>query len=148
MKKNKTESFKLTVASKSQNLEIIRKFIVGIAEKGGFSEDEISQIELAVDEASTNVIKHAHRLNPDKNVHIKVQMNDRQITIRICDQGTGFDANSIAAPDLIKYIQEAKKGGLGIHLMRNLMDEVSFEQQANSGNCVTLIKYRNSKKTV
>ncbi len=141
MTNKKTETFSLTVASKAKNLEVIRKFIVEIAEKAGFSKEAIGQIELAVDEASTNVIKHAHRFNADKNVEIFVKVDSQKMSVQICDHGSGFDANSIATPDLKEYIQKAKKGGLGIHLMRNLMDEVSFENKLNQGNCVTLIKY-------
>ncbi len=143
----KTESFSLTVASKAKNLEVIRRFIVEIAEKGGFSKDAIGHIELAVDEASTNVIKHAHRFNADKTVDIWVTLDAQKMVITICDHGAGFDANSVAPPDLKKYIQEAKKGGLGIHLMRNLMDEVSFAPKSKQGNCVTLVKYITQQNT-
>ncbi len=141
MTTKKTETFSLTVASKAKNLEVIRKFIVEIAEKGGFSKEAIGQIELAVDEASTNVIKHAHRFNADKNVDILVKLDAQKMVIKICDHGSGFDVKRVAPPDLKKYIQEAKKGGLGIHLMRNLMDKVSFSSQSKRGNCVTLVKY-------
>ena len=74
----KTNSFRLKLPANSENLDIIRKFIAGIAENMGFSEEEIYQIELAVDEACANVIRHAYveKNTKEKNIHVSVKTKD------------------------------------------------------------------------
>ena len=135
------EKFKLKVASMAQNLETIREFISDIAVNAGFDPDAASQIELAVDEACTNAIKHAHSYNSEKTLELSVILREKRIEITIKDVGKGFDVTRVAKPDLEKYMHEAKKGGFGIHLMRKLMDEVHFDFNPGKGNRVTLVKF-------
>lgn len=135
------QKFKLKVASQTENLGTIREFISDIAINAGFDPEIASQIELAVDEACTNVIKHAHAYNSEKYLDLTVVLNNGRLEITIMDAGKGFDVARVAKPDLEKYMHEAKKGGFGIHLMRKLMDEVHFEYKPGKGNRVTLIKF-------
>lgn len=141
MKKQKTRQFKLKVASAPENLETIREFIHDIALGAGFDSEAAGQIELAVDEACTNVIKHAHNYEYDKAMELLVLLDTQKMTITITDRGLGFDVNNVTKPDLRKYIHEAKKGGLGIHLMRSLMDEVQFAFNPGIKNRVTMVKF-------
>jgi len=141
MDRRKKQRFNLKVSSSSENLETIREFINDIARHAGFDSDSASQIELAVDEACTNVIKHAHKFNQDKSLELSVQLDSDKMEIIISDNGTGFDITRVSKPDLEKYIHEAKKGGLGIHLMRSLMDEVQFTFNPGKRNQVSLIKF-------
>lgn len=141
MDRRKKQKFNLKVSSSSGNLETIREFINDIARLAGFDVESASQIELAVDEACTNVIKHAHKFNSNKSLELSVQFDSDKIEIVISDNGKGFDITQVSKPDLEKYIHEAKKGGLGIHLMRNLMDEVRFDFDPGKKNRVSLIKF-------
>ncbi len=146
MEKQKTRQFKLKVASSPENLGTIREFIHDISLNAGFDSETAGQIELAVDEACTNVIKHAHKYEYDKSIDLLVLLDAQKITVTITDRGLGFDVNKVAKPDLQKYIHEAKKGGLGIHLMRSLMDEVQFEFNPGVKNQVTMVKYFKNNK--
>jgi serine/threonine-protein kinase RsbW len=141
MKNAKRHRYQLSVASATENLELIREFIGRLAREAGFDEDSAMQIELAVDEASTNVIKHAYRYNPAHTVDIIAQFDAEKMEIVISDRGKGFDANNVPAPDIAKKIAAAKPGGLGIHLMRSLMDEVHFSIHPKKRNEVKLVKY-------
>ncbi len=141
MEKQKTKKFNLKVASSPENLGTIREFINDISLTAGFDSETAGQIELAVDEACTNVIKHAHNYEYNKSIELHVLLDTQKITIKITDRGLGFDVDKVVKPDLQKYIHEARKGGLGIHLMRSLMDEVQFEFNPGVKNQVTLIKY-------
>lgn len=141
MDRRKKQKFNLKVSSSSGNLETIREFINDIARLAGFDVESASQIELAVDEACTNVIKHAHKFNSNKSLELSVQFDSDKIEIVISDNGKGFDITRVSKPDLEKYIHEAKKGGLGIHLMRSLMDEVRFDFDPGKKNRVSLIKF-------
>jgi len=141
MKNAKRHRYKLSVASATENLETIREFIGRLARGAGFNEEQAMQIELAVDEASTNVIKHAYRFNPTHQVDIVVYTDDEKIEIIISDRGKGFDISKVPTPDIAQNIAAAKAGGLGIHLMRSLMDEVHFSINPKKRNQVKLVKY-------
>jgi len=146
MEKQKVRKFNLKVASTPENLGTIREFIHDISLNAGFDTEIAGQIELAVDEACTNVIKHAHHFEHNKSIELQVLLDAQKITIKITDRGLGFDVDKVAKPDLQKYIHEAKKGGLGIHLMRSLMDEVQFDFNPGVKNQVTLVKYLKSSR--
>ncbi len=146
MRKRSKQKYKLKVSSVTENLEIIRDFVNNIATKAGFSDDTADQIELAVDEACTNVVKHAHKYNAKRMIDISVILEPEKIEIIISDTGGGFDVDKLPRPNLEKFIHESKSGGLGIHLMRTLMDEVNFTFNPGKKNQVSLIKYLKKSK--
>ncbi len=144
MASKKNNTFRLKLPANSENLDIIRKFISGIAANAGFAEEEIYQIELAVDEACANVIKHAYRnenLKKEKNIHVNVQQKPNYIVISIADNGIGFNPDALKTPDMDKYLEEMKPGGLGVHLIRTLMDKVTFQIKPGVRNEVKMVKY-------
>jgi serine/threonine-protein kinase RsbW len=138
----KNNLFRLKLPAASENLDIIRKFIAGIAENMGFSEEEIYQVELAVDEACANVIKHAYidENTQEKNIHVTVKTKTRQIEITIADKGVGFNPQSIKTPNMDEYLKKMKPGGLGLHLIKTLMDKVYFRINPGVRNEVRMIK--------
>jgi len=131
----------LTVKSTTNNLAIIREFVENIARESGFSNEIVSKISLAVDEACTNVIKHAYKFSPDREIKILTQFNDSKLTIRITDSGDKFDPNLIPEPNLKEYHKQKKVGGLGMFLMKKLMDEVQYHTLSGNQNQVVLVKY-------
>lgn len=140
----KDNTFRLKLPADSENLDIIRKFISGIAANVGFTEEEIYQIELAVDEACANVIKHAYageQNAKEKNIHVNITKNKDSIVISIADNGIGFDPNSLHTPDMDEYLKRMKPGGLGVHLIKTLMDEVTFQIDPGVQNEVKMVKY-------
>ena len=141
MKKMKTHKYKIRFPSRTDNLEVVRDFVYRLAKKAGFEQDTADQIALAVDEACTNVIKHAHEFNSRRMIDLAVIYTNSQIEIIITDKGKGFDPKSLEEPDLPKYIHEAKMGGLGIHLMKTLMDDVNYTFNPGVKNQVSMIKY-------
>ena len=138
MKKNSANIFTLNIPSRTDNLEIIRDFIIGIAKKFGFDDDGINEIELAVDEACANVIKHAYNYDENKKIDITVETNSSKLTITISDQGRGFDPGRLESPE--QRLQKHARGGLGIALIKKVMDEVSFDLHPGS-NHVKMVKY-------
>jgi len=144
MKKMRKYRYKLKFPSRTDNLEVVRDFVHRLALKAGFIEERADQISLAVDEACTNVIKHAHKYNSRRMIDLTVVYDSIQIEIIITDRGGGFDPKKLKKPDLSAYIHEAKMGGLGIHLMKTLMDEVNYTFNPGVKNQVSLIKYKNA----
>ena len=137
----KSKKFHLKIPSQTDNLEIIRDFVAKIARKVGFNEDDINKIELAVDEACTNVIKHAYDNNSKNPIDITIQIDYQKLTILVTDKGKGFDPSQLKTPDLQEYLAEMRVGGLGIYLMKNLMDEVEINSKPGKGNQVRMVKY-------
>lgn len=135
------KKYHLRIPSQTENLEIIREFVTGIARKVGFREEETSKIELAVDEACTNVIEHAYSKDERKLIDIVIQIDPQRFTITVTDQGRGFDSGKIQRPDMKKYLEEKRVGGLGIHLMQTLMDEIDFDVIGGRKNQVKMVKY-------
>jgi len=142
VKSKSKQEYKLRIPSQTDNLELIRGFIGKVAEKVGFNEDEVGKIELACDEACTNVIKHAYaEKDTDKALDIVIKIDYQKFTVIVTDHGKGFDPKSIKMPDLNEYLAELKVGGLGIYLMRTLMDKVDYNIQPGVRNQVKMVKY-------
>lgn len=135
------KKYKLSVGCSTQNLEIIRNFVLNIAVQIGMTKDQIGQIELAVDEASTNVIKHSCDYNEAKTLTIIIKVLKDKFVIEIIDRGNKkFDPNSVQKVNLKEFVKNRKHGGLGIHLMKNLMDEVQYFSGEKNYNRVRLVK--------
>jgi serine/threonine-protein kinase RsbW len=140
MKKSGKQKFELNISGVTENLEVIRNFIRDLSQKAGFGKEEEDEIVLAVDEACTNAIKHAYQYDGRRKITIKTVIFNEGIEIVITDKGQGFDIEKLPKPDLEAYAHKAKKGGLGIHLMRTLMDEVKYDFKPGKKNSVTLVK--------
>jgi serine/threonine-protein kinase RsbW len=135
--KNKIEE-KLIVKSRTENLSAIREFISLNAKKIGFKNEVIENIILAVDEACTNIIKHAYKNFPEGEIEIKLNYSNSKLIIKITDFGETFDPEKVPDPDLQKYYNQHKVGGLGMYLMKTLMDEVKYVSVPGKYNEVRL----------
>jgi len=133
-------SKELKVKSKTENLSVIRDFISSNALEAGISNEVVDNIMLAVDEACTNIIKHAYQSYPEGEIVIRVEIDAKKFNILIIDYGNTFDPTSVPKPDLKKYFQEHKVGGLGMYLMRTLMDDVKYKTVPGKYNQVLLSK--------
>lgn len=133
----------IQVPSDSSYLELIRTFIVQLMTKVGFSVEDTDQIELAVDEACTNVVKYAYRdeITGLSKIDLLITIDNQKTTIVVRDHGQGFDVANVPEPDMEKYLAEFRSGGLGIYLMKSLMDEVSYEIQPGIKTEVRMTKY-------
>lgn len=136
------QRYQLKLLSESENLELVREFITKIVLKAGFNADDVNKIELALDEACANVVKHAYPKDSAlKQLSIVAEIDYKAFTIIVTDQGKGFDTAQIKSLDIGQYVAEMKIGGLGIYLMKNLMDEVEFHIEPGKRNEVKLVKY-------
>ncbi len=133
----------LSVKSTTDHLSQIREFTKSAAKQCGFSEDVIGKIILAVDEACTNIIKHAYKYSNEGNINISVKFADSKFEIAITDEGIHFNPDTIPEPDIKEYYKQKKVGGLGVYLIKKLMDEVKYATLTGNKNQVTLVKYLN-----
>ena len=138
---NKKLERELIVKSSTDNLSLIRDFTKTAAADSGFPEDTIGKIILAVDEACTNVIKHAYKYSPEGEIILFVKFDKSKFTISITDEGSNFNPGVVPDPDLKEYHKQKRVGGLGMFLMKKLMDEVKYVSLEGKKNQVILVKY-------
>jgi serine/threonine-protein kinase RsbW len=133
-------TFMLQVPSSTENLAIIRDFMTGIGAQAGLADGEVAKLELAVDEGCANVIEHAYGPDTTKEVSVSVTVDDDAISISVVDTGQGFDPGSIEEVELDKLVAARKSGGLGMRLIRSLMDEVQYEMIPGKKNVLRMVK--------
>ena len=119
----------------------VREFISEAAREFGFQDEETANIVLSVDEACTNTIKHAYQFAPDQKIEIDVLRGKDSFEVRITDKGKPFDPELIKPPDLRQHLTQYRRGGLGVYLMKRLMDKVEYSFKPGKKNEVRLIKY-------
>jgi serine/threonine-protein kinase RsbW len=136
--------FTLSIPGKTENLEAIRGFVAGVARNAGFGEDDVNKIELAVDEACSNVIEHAYSPDETKDIGIAVAIDRLKMTVTVTDHGRSFHFDGVPLPDMKQYLAELRVGGLGIYLMKMLMDEVEYRSESGR-NEVRMSKYFKKK---
>ena len=138
-------TFMLQVPSSTENLALIREFVTTIGNQAGFSPAEVAQLELAVDEACANVIEHAYGHDTTKEVSVRATLDGDAVQIEVIDTGQGFDPTSIEQRELDKLISDRKSGGLGMRLMKSLMDEVHYEIVPGQKNELHMVKRLHKK---
>ena len=119
--------FTLQVPSSTENLALIREFVTTVGRQAQLEEADISNLELAVDEACANVIEHAYGHDTTKEVIVRAKYDEEELQISVIDEGRGFDPNGVKQDSVEQLIHERKSGGLGIRLIKKLMDDVSYE---------------------
>ena len=124
-------------------------FVVSGAEQAGFSIDELFRIELACDEACTNIIEHAYGGEAAGDIRITWRIDDKTFIITMSDDGQPFDPDEVPPPEVPadrNDLNGLKIGGLGIYFMRSLMDEVQFSRDDRRGNTLVMVKNRSSNE--
>lgn len=129
------------IESRTERLNAVREFVSGAARGFGFSDEDVGKIALAVDEACTNVIKHAYKYDPGRDIAVTVSGSEKTFEVSIRDHGTAFNPAAIEQPDMKEYLTHFRRGGLGVLLMRSLMDKVEYAIEPGRQNEVRLIKY-------
>lgn len=121
----------LSIPSQTKRLSDVREFISALAKEHGFGDDDINKISIAVDEACTNIIKHGYNYSPDNKIDVSVVRTGNNFEITITDSGKQFDPKAIQTPDMNDYFQHYRHGGLGVYLMKRIMDKVEFNLQSD-----------------
>lgn len=131
----------ITLVADLDALAKISAFITEAAELSGLDERATWQVQLAVDEAATNVIQHAYDLDEPGELTLTWDYTDHRFTITLRDNGRQFDPEAVPTPDITSPLEERQVGGLGIYLITRLMDEVRFDFHPQHGNVLTMVKY-------
>lgn len=136
------EPFRLDmrIANETKNLSLVRQKIGEVLEKTTFSREDKNKIILAVDEAVANVVEHAYAGNRG-DIDLVFDIDRERLSITIRDNGVKFNPQEIATPDIHKYIKDGRKGGLGMFLMRKIMDEVRYSLDSTYVNELVMVKF-------
>jgi serine/threonine-protein kinase RsbW len=132
---------KSTFEANYESLETIRDFVGRSAEQSGLSERDVYAVQLATDEAVTNIIQHAFGGEGNDEINIECDISPGKMTITIHDRGKPFDPGSVPEPNVKAELKDRKIGGLGMYLIRNMMDEVHYTSSPERGNTLRLVKH-------
>jgi serine phosphatase RsbU (regulator of sigma subunit)/putative methionine-R-sulfoxide reductase with GAF domain/anti-sigma regulatory factor (Ser/Thr protein kinase) len=132
-------------SAKYDQLDAIREFAAQAARDAGMDDSAIYAVELSMDEACTNVIEHAYEGVDGGEIECTCDTDDKNLTIIIHDHGKSFDPSTIPLPNLDADLDSRTVGGLGVFLMKKLMDDVRFEPLGEAGNVLTMVKHRKSE---
>ena len=134
----------IRLPAKRENLEKFSEHILQCAEKQGIDRKQLMQINLSLEEVLVNICDYSYRDNEGDIEVICGLDNDNRFVIEITDSGIPFDIDSFDEPDLNADISERKVGGLGIYLIKKMMDDIQYRFEDNK-NILKLIVYINSK---
>ena len=131
-----------TFSGRYQYLAEIGDFVTQIAKEAGFDSAQVYAVQLAVDEACTNIIEHGYGGEGRGDIVCSCEGTGEGITIVIKDWGQRFDPEQVPEPDYDAPLEKLKPRGAGLFLMCKLMDEVDFEFGDSDGNTLTMTKFK------
>lgn len=128
-----------------ENVPAATKYIAQVAKEVGFGEHALYQIELAIDEACANVVEHAYPGEEGGEMEISCYLESssglgRAFVIRVRDWGTGFDPGAVENPNVEAPLEDRGLGGLGLFLVKQVMDQVKFRFDPQRGNELLMFK--------
>jgi anti-sigma regulatory factor (Ser/Thr protein kinase) len=130
----------LSVPGRLDDLPAIGEFIEEACTQAGVRQELRFDITLAVEEACTNIIEHAYKGNGG-SFDVRFEVRDSDLVVTLRDHGQPFDPAAVIKPDFSLPLEERPLGGLGLHLMQKLMDEVRFSFSPKHGNELVMVKH-------
>lgn len=134
------EIITLAVPRRTQHLSLVRKLVATSARQAGFDAGEVDKIELAVDEAVSNAVLYAEPDRPRQLV-VEVQPGPLRFVVVLKDGGPPFPFEDKGRIVLDQQLRTSERGGLGIYIIRQFMDEVAYEYSDVDGNVITMTKF-------
>lgn len=129
-------NYQFNIGCSLNNLKGIRDFIRQSLKGRGVSDVVMNDIVLAIDEMCSNLMIHAHQCNPDHELELHIRVPKKgSLIFEIVDDGSMFDINQFRAPELDNLVHEKRKGGLGIRLVKSIMDNVEYLHRGDKNVC-------------
>lgn len=132
----------LVIKSRLDRVAEARRWVAHQARSAGFDHDTVSELELVISEALSNVVKHAYGGNEGHEIHLSVTIDDEKLSLTIRDFGQRFDPTTYTPPDL----DNPAEGGYGVYLIQELMDEVTYDTSLPEGTRLSMVKYRSREQ--
>ena len=137
-------SEKIVLKNNLEEIPRLNEFVMCFAKKAGFDDADVWDLKLALEETTVNVIDYAYPSGSENEIVVEACFDETEIRFEVIDSGTAFDPTSVADADVCLNVDEREIGGLGIFLVRRIMDEVSYAR-SDDRNHLTLIKRKKSK---
>ena len=138
--------FRMSVGADAGGVGKVKEAFAGFAGVHALPEETRRSLNVALDELLANAISHGQPGRDPCSVTVEVVLDQERVTVIFTDDGTPFDPFGKDAPDTTLSVEERPIGGLGIHLVGQLMDQVSY-QRREGHNVVVLVKELVSRKT-
>jgi len=136
-----TETHRITRAAYLESLEDFREFLKQrCAGHAGVTDEILYDIQLAVDEACTNIITHGYAGMDPGSIILDLELDSDKITISLTDFGHAFEPDNAPIPDVDAPIEERELGGFGLFFIQQSVDEMKYHT-SEDGNTMTLIKH-------
>jgi len=132
----------LRFPSENRYLHMVHQLTKNLAEATGFEAVEAEEIALAVDEAATNVIQHAYGGEPGHEIEVHFDPEGECLNIVIFHEGKPLDSVPVPEFDLDKLVAEKRQGGLGLTIMRQMMDKVEHGRAGTGKNMCVMVRYK------
>ncbi len=139
-----TSHKELIIPNLTKHLSSVRDAVTAVVQESEFPNTDMHRIILAVDEAVANIMEHAYEnRDPESKLTINLMLDadSTKFEVRIQDSGKEFDPSDIQTPDIETHVAAGKRSGLGIFLMRQIMDEVKYTFVSGVKNELKMIKY-------
>jgi anti-sigma regulatory factor (Ser/Thr protein kinase) len=134
------------VTSETANIAKLRSIVEDVSSRVGFSDADVAEIKLAIDEAVTNVIRHGYDGRGGQPIDLTIELVERDkgkgLQFIICDRGRQVDPETIVGRDL----KDIRPGGLGTHILNTVMDEVEYGHRDPVGMRLRLVKMLNASE--
>jgi anti-sigma regulatory factor (Ser/Thr protein kinase) len=127
------------------DLAAIREFVAQTGHDLGLDEDLIPDLQLAVDEICANVIEHGYN-GQCGEIEITIEPIPNGVRTQVRDWGVAFEPQQVPTPNVTSPLEQRPLGGLGLFLVRQMMDDLRFEFDAQNGNTVTMVKRFRSRE--
>lgn len=135
---------KLAVHCEKNRLKDIRSFIEqSLQHQKQLDESAIYEMITAVDEVCANMMIHANDCNPEKSIEIEIFIDEKEgVTFKIFDNGIQFDYKAYNEPTIDQIVKDKKKGGLGMMIVKKVMDRIEFLNDHNHNTCILHRSFR------
>jgi len=139
--------YQFAVPSDTSHLANLRRVITEVLDNASFAPLKANLIALAVDEAVANIMEHGqscgsgHTEPQSGDILVLVDLSAERLAITIRDKSAGFDPRGVPEVDLAEHLKAGRRRGLGVYLIRRIMDEVNYTTRENSENELQLVKY-------
>ena len=128
----------IDIQSSFEMVDLVQVVFESLSSQVGFEGDESHWMSVAIRESVTNAVRHGNKLNSDKRVIIRFEVDESEFSVSVEDEGEGFDPGDI--PDPLAEENLLRASGRGIFFMKNFMDEVTYDFEPNRGTRVTMVK--------
>jgi PAS domain S-box-containing protein len=135
----KTQELDISIKNRYEDMSLVEDKFAAFAEENDLPDAVKQSMSIVLDEMLNNVISYAYRGEKEKEIEVVFELSGKRLVVTIKDSGVPFNPFARETPDISESIEEREIGGLGIHMVRSLMDEYSYHRQINK-NVVTLVK--------